>query len=154
MNHIIIIGWSEKAKAAVQEIIKIDQTIDIVVINNAERAPVIEEQERLIYIGGNATDEEILLHANLPKSKGILIFAEERIQANYSIKDSLLVDGKTLLVATVITLMKEKMNLPVPVIAEITSHQHIQLFKDVKVNEFILTKGIISSKIVKSLFPA
>ncbi|OAH58594.1 hypothetical protein AWH48_16430 [Domibacillus aminovorans] len=49
--------------------------------------------------------------------------------------------------------IEEKKNLSVPVIAEITSHQHIQLFKDVKVDEFILTKGIISSKIVQSLFP-
>ncbi|MCP3764885.1 NAD-binding protein [Domibacillus sp. A3M-37] len=66
INHIIIVGWSEKARAAIQEIIKIDQTINIVVIGNDEKPPITDR--RLIYIRGNSTDEEILLRANLPKS--------------------------------------------------------------------------------------
>ncbi|WP_425305716.1 NAD-binding protein [Domibacillus aminovorans] len=148
----MLIGWSEKVKAAVQEIIKFDQTIDIVVIDNAEKAPAAEDD--VFYIRGDATNEEVLLRANLPKAKGIFIFAKEIVQANYTIKDPLLVDGKTLLVATAITLMEEKMNTPVYVIAEVTSHKHIQLFKDVKIDEFIPTKGVGYCTIVQSLFPA
>ncbi|MDQ7860535.1 NAD-binding protein [Peribacillus frigoritolerans] len=71
-NHIILIGWSEKSKSAIQEIFKSDETIDIVIIDNLEKSPMMEE--RLSYVSRDATDEETLLRANLPKAKGVIIF--------------------------------------------------------------------------------
>ncbi|CAG7654383.1 hypothetical protein PAECIP111802_05758 [Paenibacillus allorhizosphaerae] len=55
-------------------------------------------EERLFYIRGDATDEETLLRANLPKVKGVIIFADQITQDIYATKDPFLVDGKTFLI--------------------------------------------------------
>ncbi|MCM3674383.1 ion channel [Peribacillus simplex] len=149
-NHIILIGWSDKSKSALQEIFKSDETIDIVIIDNLEKAPMMEE--RLFYVRGDATDEETLLRANLPRAKGVIIFADQITQDNYATKDPLLVDGKTLLVATAITAIEEKTNTSIHVTAEVINQKHIRLFERVKVDEFIPTQEMISHAAVRSLF--
>ncbi len=149
-NHIILVGWSEKAKAAIKEILKSDQNMDIVLIDNLEKSPMMEEH--LFYIRGDAASEETLFQANLPKAKGVIIFAEEIIQANYAVQDPLLIDGKTLLVATAITSIEEKLKTPIHVTAEVINQNHIRLFQHVKVDEFIPTQEMISHAAVRSLF--
>ncbi|MFJ7367008.1 NAD-binding protein [Peribacillus frigoritolerans] len=149
-NHIILIGWSEKSKSAIQEIIKSDETIDIIIIDNLEKSPMMEEH--LFYVRGDATDEETLLRANLPKAKGVIIFADQITQDNYATRDPLLVDGKTLLVATAITAIEEKTNTAIHVTAEVINQKHIRLFERVKVDEFIPTQEMISHAAVRSLF--
>jgi voltage-gated potassium channel len=149
-NHIILIGWSEKSKLAVQEILSSDEKTDIVIIDNLESAPLLEE--RLFYIRGDATDEETLLRANLPKAKGVIIFADQITQDIYATKDPLLVDGKTLLIATAITTIEEKMKTSVHVTAEVMNQKHIQLFRHVKVDEFIPTQEMISHAAVRSIY--
>lgn len=149
-DHIILIGWSAKSKLAIQEIFKSDKKMDIVIIDDLERAPMMEE--RLYYIRGNATEEETLYNANLPKAKGVIIFADQITQDNYANRDPLLVDGKTLLIATAITTLEEKLQKEIHVTAEVINQEHIQLFKHVKVDEFIPTQEMISHAAVRSLF--
>jgi voltage-gated potassium channel len=149
-NHIILIGWSNKSKAAIYEILSTDKKIDIVIIDTLDKSPI--EAERLFYIRGEATNEETLIRANVTKAKGVIIFAEELIQANYSPKDPLLVDGKTLLVATAISSIEEKLNIAIHVTAEVINEKHIRLFEHVKVDEFIPTQEMISHAAVRSLF--
>ena len=149
-NHIILIGWNEKSKAAVKEIITSDQTVDIILIDHMEKTPLMDEH--LFYVRGDATDEETLMRANLPASKGVIIFAEESPQVNDAAKDPLLVDGKTLLIATAITSIEERENISIHVTAEVIHQQHIRLFERVKVDEFIPTNEMISHAAVRSLF--
>ncbi len=149
-NHIILIGWSDKSKSAIDEIFKSDESMDIVMIDNLEKAPMVDE--RLFYVRGDATDEETLFRANLPKAKGVIIFADQITQDNYATKDPLLVDGKTLLVATAITSIEEKTNTSIHVTAEVINQRHIRLFERVKVDEFIPTQEMISHAAVRSLF--
>jgi voltage-gated potassium channel len=149
-NHIILIGWSNKSKSAIYEILKTDKNIDIVLIDTLEKSPI--EMERLFYIRGEATDEETLFRANVIKAKGAIIFAEEIMYANNAEKDPLLVDGKTLLVATAITSIEERINISIHVTAEVLNHKHIRLFEHVKVDEFIPTEEMISHAAVRSLF--
>ncbi|MFJ7726244.1 ion channel [Neobacillus sp. NPDC097160] len=149
-NHIILIGWSSKSRLAIDEILKSDKKIDIVIIDVLEKNPLISE--RLHYVNGDATNEEILLNANLPKAMGVIIFADQITQDNYATKDPLLVDGKTLLIATAITTVEEKFNKEIHVTAEVINQCHIPLFKHVKVDEFIPTQEMISHAAVRSLF--
>lgn len=149
-NHIILIGWSDKSKLAIQEVLNSDKTTDIVIIDNLEKAPIIEE--RLFYVRGDATDQETLLRANFPRAKGFIIFADQTTQDSYATKDPLLVDGKTLLIATAMTSIEEKMDLSIHVTAEVINQKHIDLFKHVKVDEFIPTQEMISHAAVSSLF--
>ncbi|WP_142303721.1 potassium channel family protein [Neobacillus soli] len=149
-NHIILVGWNAKSKLAIEEILRSDKKIDIVIIDVLEKAPLMEE--RLFYVRGDATDEETLLDANLPTAKGVIIFADQITQDNYATKDPLLVDGKTLLVATAITSIEEKFKKSIHVTAEVINQKHIPLFKHVKVDEFIPTQEMISHAAVRSLF--
>ncbi len=149
-DHIILIGWSRKSRLAMEEILKSDKKTDIILIDDVEKVPVLEE--RLYYIRGDATEEETLRNANLPKAKGVIIFADHVTQENFVRKDPLLVDGKTLLIATAITTLEEKSNADVHVTAEVINQNHITLFKHVKVDEFIPTQEMISHAAVRSLF--
>ncbi|MCP3763938.1 ion channel [Domibacillus sp. A3M-37] len=149
-HHIILIGWNEKSKAAVHEIIRSDQTVDIVLIDKMEKAPMMEEH--LFYVRGDAADEETLMQANLPDAKGVIIFAEETLQVNGATKDPLLVDGKTLLIATAITSIEERLNISIHITAEVINQKHIRLFERVNVDEFIPTREMISHAAVRSLF--
>jgi voltage-gated potassium channel len=149
-NHIILIGWSDKSQLAIKEILKSDKSIDIVIIDELENAPMVEKQ--LYYVRGDATDEETLYQANLPEAKGVIIFADQITQDNFATKDPLLVDGKTLLIATAITSIEEKLNKCIHVTAEVIYQKHIRLFQRVKVDEFIPTQEMISHAAVRSLF--
>ncbi|MBI0578544.1 NAD-binding protein [Neobacillus cucumis] len=149
-NHFILIGWSEKTKLAIQEIFKTDKKVDIVVIDHVETAPIMEE--RLFYVRRDATNEETLKQANLSKAKGVIIFADRSSQETFPKKDPLLVDGKTLLIATAITTMEEKLNKSIHVTAEVINQNHLPLFKQVNVDEFIPTEEMISHAAVRSLF--
>jgi len=149
-QHIILIGWSDKSKLAIQEILASDTSTDIVIIDNLEKAPMIEE--RLFYIRGDATDEETLLRANLPKAKGVIIFADQITQETNLTKDPLLVDGKTLLIAAAITSIEGKMKISVHVTVEVMHQKHIRLFEHVRVDEFIPTQEMISHAAVRSIY--
>ncbi|WP_066260017.1 potassium channel family protein [Neobacillus drentensis] len=149
-NHIILIGWSAKSKLAIEEILKSDKKIEIVIIDALEKAPIMED--RLHYIRGDATDEETLHNANLPRAKGVIIFADQITQDNYATSDPVLVDGKTLLIATAITSIEKKFNRSIHVTAEVINQKHIRLFEQVNVDEFIPTQEMISHAAVRSLF--
>ncbi|NHC18536.1 MULTISPECIES: potassium channel protein [Bacillaceae] len=149
-NHIILIGWSPKSRLAIDEILKSDKKIDIVIIDVLEKAPLLDE--RLHYVRGDATNEDILLNANLPKAMGVIIFADQITQDNFATKDPLLVDGKTLLIAAAITTVEEKYKKDIHVTAEVINQCHIPLFQNVKVDEFIPTQEMISHAAVRSLF--
>lgn len=139
-----------KSKLAIEEILKSDRKIDIVVIDDLEKAPINED--RLFYVRGDATDEETLQNANLTNAKGVIIFANQITQDNYATKDPLLVDGKTLLIATAITTIEKKFQKSIHVTAEVINEKHIRLFEHVNVDEFIPTQEMISHAAVRSLF--
>ncbi|WP_158553363.1 potassium channel protein [Peribacillus saganii] len=149
-DHIILVGWSEKSKFAIEEILSSDLKVEVVIISHFKQAPYIEE--RVHYVRGDATDRETLLQANLPHAKGVIIFADKAIYDNYAIKDPLLVDGKTLIIATAITSIEEETHSEIHVTAEVMNEKHISLFKHVKVDEFIPTYEMISHAAVSSLF--
>lgn len=149
-NHIILIGWGNKAKSAIKEILSSYKNVDIVLIDSLKETPIMED--RVYYVHGDATDEEILLRANVQHAKGVIIFAEEMIKAAYGQSDPLLVDGKTLLIATAITSIEKKLNCSVHVTVEVINQRHIRLFERVKVDEFVPTEEMISHAAVRSLF--
>lgn len=149
-DHVIIIGWSEKSEAALKEIVRSDQSVDVVLIDQLDKTPV--DDEHLFYVCGDAADEETLMQANLPHAKGVIIFAEDIVQTGDAKKNPLLSDGKTLLIATAITAIEEKMNISIHVTAEVIDQKHIRLFERVKVDEFIPTQEMISHAAVRSLF--
>ncbi|MDL4839397.1 potassium channel family protein [Aquibacillus rhizosphaerae] len=139
-QHFIIIGWSQKAKFAIKEMLDTNNKIEIVLIDDLEKAPILAEN--IHYIRGNASESETLLNANIKEANAVLVFADDTIQ------DDQLSDGKTLLIASAI----ESIAPEVHTIVEVMEEKHIKNFEYMKVNEFIISNETISSLFVRSAF--
>jgi voltage-gated potassium channel len=139
-SHYIIIGWSQKAKYALKELLASNNEIHIVIIDQLEKAPVLNEH--VSYVSGEPTSEETLTRANIQQAKAVLIFADD------SISDNQLVDGKTFLIASTV----ESLANNVHTVVEIKEEDHIKNFKHIKVDDFIFSNETISSLAVRSAF--
>lgn len=137
-KHFIIIGWSKKAYYAIQELLQSNPNAEIVIIDEAERAPLLDEN--IHYVRGNPTTKDTLQRASLERAQAVLIFADESIQ------DSKLTDGKTLLIATAV----ESEASHIHTVVEVMEEEHIKNFRHVKVDEFIFSYETISSLAVRS----
>lgn len=137
-GHYIIIGWSKKAYYAIQELTQSIPGAEIVIVDELEKAPMLEEH--IHYVKGNPTTKETLKRANLDRASAVLIFADETIQ------DSKLIDGKTLLIATAV----ESEASHIHTVVEVMEEEHIKNFRHVKVDEFIFSYETISSLAVRS----
>ncbi|MCP3025329.1 NAD-binding protein [Halobacillus sp. A5] len=139
-QHFIIIGWSQKAKFAIEEIQDTKKDIEIIIIDELKEAPLLGEN--IHYIKGNASEESTLLRANINEAKAVLIFADDSLGSDQ------MIDGKTLLVASTI----ETVAPNVHTVVEIMEERHIKNFQHVKVDEFIVSNETISSLAVRSAF--
>ncbi|KGX89170.1 potassium channel family protein [Pontibacillus litoralis] len=139
-HHYIIIGWSQKASYAVKEMLETMEEVEIIVIDDLEIAPILEEN--IHYIRGNASSMETLQKANVQEAKAVLIFADD------SMRDSQLIDGKTLLIASTV----ESMAPNVHTVVEVMEENHIKNFEHANVDEFIFSHETISSLAVRSAF--
>lgn len=138
-NHIVIIGWSQKAFYAVSEIMDSDQC-EIVIIDNLPKAPIIEDH--IHYIKGDAAQEEVLNKAAITRAKAVLVFSDDTIH------DSLLADGKSLIIASSI----ERMSTEIHTTVEVMKEEHIKNFAHVQVDEFVLSNEAISRMAVRAAF--
>ncbi|SER95305.1 voltage-gated potassium channel [Gracilibacillus ureilyticus] len=139
-GHYIIIGWSEKARFAIDEMLATDAMIDIILIDQLEKAPVLSAN--IFYIKGNASEKATLEKANIKEAKSVLIFANDKIS------NGQLADGQTLLIASTV----ESIAPEVYTIVEIMKETHLENFKYVNVDEFIVSDETISSLFVRSAF--
>ncbi|MYL34057.1 ion transporter [Pontibacillus yanchengensis] len=139
-SHYIILGWSKKAHYAVNEMLDTMEDTEIVIIDDLETAPLLEDT--IHYIKGNASSRETLEKANVREAKAVLIFADDTLQ------DAQLIDGKTLLIASTV----ESMTKNVHTVVEVMEEQHIKNFEHASVDEFIFSNETISSLAVRSAF--
>ncbi|MDF2857593.1 MAG: hypothetical protein K0Q87_3444 [Neobacillus sp.] len=141
-NHFVIIGWTTKSKNTISELFLGEESTEIVLIDEFEKTPF--EHERFHYIQGSPTDINILKMAKIEDSRAVLLFAAE------GITNPDLTDGKTLLVASSIERYDEGTDKNIYTIAEILNERHVDNFKHVKVDEFILSNGSVSNLMAKS----
>ncbi|MFB1051851.1 TrkA family potassium uptake protein [Paraliobacillus sp. JSM ZJ581] len=139
-GHYIIIGWSKKASFAIKEMLDTTNDIEIVVIDDLEKAPVLSEN--IHYIRGNASETVTLEKANIHKAQSVLVFADDMIE------DDQLTDGKTLLIASAI----ESIAPEVHTIVEVMDEEHLKNFTYMNVDEFIISTETVSSLFVRSAF--
>jgi voltage-gated potassium channel len=139
-GHVVIIGWSQKAHFAIEEILQSDQNMDIIMIDQLEKTPVLNE--RVHFIAGDASKKEILEKANVKYAKAVILFADDDIH------NPLLTDGKSLIIASSIESIAPEVHTTV----EIMDEGHIKNFKHIRIDEFVLTHDTISSLAVRSVF--
>jgi voltage-gated potassium channel len=137
-QHLVIFGWSKKSAMAIQEILSYPQRMDIVVIDELEKLPMVHEQ--IHYIQGDPTSDDTLNMANMSEARAAIVFADDRIT------DSSLIDGKSLLIISTI----EKAAPHVYTTVEIMLEKHIDNFAHVQVNDFILSNETVSRLAVRS----
>jgi voltage-gated potassium channel len=139
-GHFVIIGWSEKAKYAISEIIETHPQLDVVLIDQLQVTPITHKNVH--YIQGDPSSESVLLQANINDAKSVLVFSDDSIQ------DSSLADGKTLLVVSSV----ERLNPHIHSTVEIKKEENIKNFRHAKVDEFVLSHETVSRMAVRSAF--
>lgn len=138
-DHIIIINWSKKAQYAIEEILSYTPAPDIVIIDESDKHPM-SDRHHIHFISGDPSSDEVLENAKIREARAAIIFADARID------EPALVDGKSLLIAASI----ERIAPDIHTTVEITQDQHIQNFRHVKVNEFVLSHDAISRLAVRA----
>ncbi|WNB93087.1 potassium channel family protein [Bacillus sp. NEB1478] len=139
-NHFVIIGWSEKARYAISEILETHPELYIVLIDNLPSAPITHKHVH--YIQGDPSTEMVLIQANIKEAKSVLVFSDDSIQ------DAALTDGKTLLIVTSV----ERLTPHIHSTVEIKKEEHIKNFRHAKVDEFVLSHETVSRMAVRSAF--
>ncbi|WP_019243934.1 MULTISPECIES: potassium channel protein [Bacillus] len=141
-NHLVLFGWSRKAKHAIDEVLEYDKRKEIVLIATLEKIPYIHQ--RVHYIQGDAVNVETLEKGNVSKSSGVIIFAEE------DIKHPHLADARSLMIATALERYTGDLHITVEVLEE----KHIELFRHVSVDEFVVSDEMISQLTVHAALSA
>ncbi|MCB8815117.1 potassium channel protein [Desulfosporosinus shakirovi] len=137
-NHIIVINWSKKAQYAIEEILSTDSNIEVVIIDEINKHPY--DKPKVYFISGDPSSLDILEQAEIKNARSAIIFADARID------EPSLVDGKSLLLASTIESLAPNVHTTV----EIMMEKHIQNFKHVKVNDFVLSHDAVSRLAVRS----
>lgn len=138
-DHVLLINWSKKAQAAVDEVLCYSPKCHIVIIDESGRHP-LEHMEQVHFVSGDASSDEVLLKANIHEARAAIIFGDTRID------EASLIDGKSLLIASSI----ERIAPQVHTTVEIMQEKNIQNFRHVQVNEFVLSHDAISRLAVRS----
>lgn len=139
-GHFIIIGWSQKAHFAIKEMLETSGDVEVVIVDQLREAPMLSEN--IHYIKGEAANADTLERANIKGAKAVLIFADDHLHNDQ------MTDGKSLLIASSIEAIAPKVHT----IVEIMEEKHIDNFKHVHVDEFIVSNETISSLAVRSAF--
>lgn len=138
-NHVILLGWSKKAEITVEKILEKEKEVEIVLIDEEGKTPFVHE--RFHYVQGDPTLEKTAEQANFSKAKAVIIYADDRID------NSLLIDGKTLLLASAV----ESYAPHAKTIVEIRRRSHLKAFAHVKVDEVIVTNEHVSNIAIQHL---
>lgn len=138
-DHVILINWSRKTQAAVEEILCYTPQCRIVIIDEIGQHP-LEHMEQVHFISGDASSDDILLKANIHGARAAIIFGDTRID------ETSLIDGKSLLIVSSI----ERIAPHVHTTVEIMQEKNIRNFHHVQVNEFVLSHDAISRLAVRS----
>lgn len=75
-NHIIIIGWNERSKIAVEQLLANGDERDIILIDESlQKIPLFMDE--IYFIKGDPSDDEVLLRAKAATASVILITADQ-----------------------------------------------------------------------------
>lgn len=141
-GHYVYIGWSPKTKKAIDEVLMHEPKTKIVLIDQLKEEPYVHEN--IHFVSGDASDEAVLLQANILKARRVAIFADARIT------ETLLADGKSLLIASAVEALATEYQIDLHTIVEVCEERNISKFKHVDVDDFILANDSVSLLMAKA----
>ncbi|GAQ19687.1 voltage-gated potassium channel Kch [Oceanobacillus picturae] len=143
-DHIILINWTKKASITLDEILRTFRNVRIVVIDESvNKTPLLHEQVE--FVSGNPANRDVLMQANLLKSKSVMIFSPEDTTISSQ------ADGQTLLIATILEGIGKEYEQNIYTICEVTDSKHIQAFKNVSVEEYITPNDTVGNLAARSI---
>ncbi|KPB04524.1 potassium channel family protein [Bacillus sp. CHD6a] len=140
-NHFIFVGWTDKTERAMGEILEDNQNAQIVLIDSKKTNPCELEID---YVQGDASEDAVLLKANVLEAKSVTIFSDDMIE------DASLSDGKTLLVASSVERLSKIHNRNIYTIVEIRKEKSIPNFSHANVDEFVISGETASRLLAKA----
>jgi voltage-gated potassium channel len=131
-DHIIICGWSKKAKEVILELL--GEKKPIVILANLDEKPI---EDKLVYfVKGNPTKEEDLIRANIKEAKSVIILADDTVPSP---------DATSVLTVLAI----ETLNPNVYTCVELLDSNNIRHVKRARADEVVVS-GEMSSKLLAS----
>lgn len=140
-NHIIIVGWNERTKEIINCLKDIHSEQPIVLIDSNLKESPFTKEKSFIYVKGNASNDEVLLRANIKEASLILVTSDpSRTELN--------ADMNTILFVVAIKGVAPNIFC----IAEILTSEQIVNAKRAGADGIIKSNKLISSVMQHSLF--
>nr|WP_307475710.1 potassium channel family protein [Cytobacillus purgationiresistens] len=138
-DHIVVIGWNERSREILRTICSYENSVPVTLIDETlEENPLPDKQ--LHFVKGRANRDEVLLKANIEKSRKVIITADQN-------KDELNADMNSIL-----TLLAIKgLNPDVPCIVEILTSEQTANAKRAGADEVVQTNMLTSFVMINSL---
>lgn len=141
-GHYVYIGWSPKTKKAIDEVLSYEPKAEIVLIDQLKEEPY--DHDNVHFVQGDPSDEAVLLQANILKARRVAIFADARIS------ETLLADGKSLLIASAVEALSSERGVDLHTVVEVCEERNISKFKHVRIDDFILANDSVSLLMAKA----
>ena len=138
-DHMIVIGWNERAKEIINALYLQDEAVSIALIDETlEKNPL--PNKHLHFIKGRPNQDEVLVKASISRAKKVIITADPN-------KGELQAD-----MHSIITLLAVKgLHPTVPCIIEILTHEQVNNAKRAGADEVIETNMISSFVMLQSI---
>ncbi|SHK40792.1 potassium channel family protein [Paramaledivibacter caminithermalis] len=137
-GHIAIIGWNDKSRIMLEELVQDNPNRNIVIIDEIEKLSL--NHKNTFFVHGDPTKDETLLKANIPHADTVIVVADESMD-NYGMSDA-----KSVLICLAV----DKFNTNAHLIAEVLNEENIPHFKRANVNDIIITNQMSSRIMVRS----
>lgn len=141
-GHYVYIGWSKKTEQAIKEVLYHNNGAEIVLVEDTPETPLTDD--KVHFISGDPTEERILHKANIIEAKRVAIFSDP------SIEDTVLRDGKSLLIASAVEALSVTHQVDIQTVVEICEERHISKFNHIRVDDFILSDDSVSLLMAKA----
>ena len=141
-DHIVIVHGSPGAKSTIEKLL-LDEAIRIVIIDTSPTSPFLHS--RVHYVQGQPTDESVLAGANILQASAIGLFASD------AATDEVGMDGRTLLIASILRQVLVAHDCEIYTVAEATHESHVPHFRDLGINDVILSHQPFSDIMTRSV---
>jgi voltage-gated potassium channel len=150
-NHIIICNYP-----GYQKIMRLKDELSrskrygncelVLVTDQLEEIPAELSQNKVLFVKGDPTREDILLKANVSECAGVFILAENA--------DNAASDTKTFAIGTQIEMIEKEINKPIKVIVEMVSKDNLRMMQRSRVDSIVSADGIMDVLIAQEfLYP-
>ncbi|WP_458412065.1 potassium channel family protein [Schinkia sp. CFF1] len=139
IEHMIIVGWNEKARNTIRHLLLINPNIHIVLIDDSLNENPMTNRN-VYFVKGNSTKDETLKRANIEKAGTVLITADQHLDEHEADMHSIL------------TLLAIKgLNPLIYCLVEILTHEQVNNAYRAGADELVETYLLSSSIMVTSL---